>query len=99
MPILRLFNTTDDAMEAVAELKQFKYGRVGIQVVAQTEDEFSFDSMKRMGVPDGEVPPDVTDYNNDWLTRDLYALREYDAWDRLPEAEKTRRRREADAAG
>ena len=54
---------------------------------------------KRMGVPDGEVPPDVTDYNNDWLTRDLYALREYDAWDRLPEAEKTRRRREADAAG
>ena len=52
-----------------------------------------------MGVPDGEVPPDVTDYNNDWLTRDLYALREYDAWDRLPQAEKTRRRREAAGAG
>lgn len=55
MPILRLFNTTEDATEAVAELKQFKYGRVGIQVVAQTADEFSFEAMKQMGVPEAQA--------------------------------------------
>ena len=55
MPILRLFNTTEDAMEAVAELKEFKYGRVGIQLVSQTADEFSLESMKEMGVSDTEA--------------------------------------------
>lgn len=55
MPILRLFNTTGDAMEAVNELKDFKYGRVGIQLIAETEDQFSFESMKEMGVPDTEA--------------------------------------------
>ena len=55
MPIVRLFNTTEDAMAAVNELKDFKYGRVGIQLVAETEDPFSFESMKEMGVPDAEA--------------------------------------------
>ena len=48
-----------------------------------------------LGVPAAEIPPDVTDYTNDWLTRDLYHLREYDNWDRLTAKEKAARRHEA----
>jgi len=47
------------------------------------------------GVPAADIPPDVTDYTNEWLTRDLYHLREYDNWDRLTAKEKATRRREA----
>ena len=48
-----------------------------------------------LGVPAADIPPDVTDYTNEWLTRDLYHLREYDNWDRLTAKEKATRRREA----
>lgn len=55
MPILRLFNTTEDAMEAVHELKDFKYGRVGLQIIAQNEDPFNSESMREMGVSDDDA--------------------------------------------
>lgn len=55
MPILRLYNTTDDAMEAVNELKQFKYGRVGIQLIAQSADDVGVDGLRQLGLPDAQA--------------------------------------------
>lgn len=50
MPILRLYNTADDAMEAVNEFKQFKYGRVGVQLFAKGADDVSVGALTAMGL-------------------------------------------------
>lgn len=50
MPILRMYNTIEDAMQAVTDLKQASFGRIGIQLVAKTADEISVEALTQMGV-------------------------------------------------
>ena len=55
MPIFRLFDTSEDAMAAVAELKQAGIGRIGIQLAARTADEVSAEAMTAKGLPEAQA--------------------------------------------
>ena len=50
MKICRVFNATEDAAEAAADLRQATFGRLGIQTVSKTAEAVSAESIEVQGI-------------------------------------------------